>query len=117
MACSASRKTIRRRSMADAMNVEPALTSAEWAEFLNPANANWAALVYHNLSDHAAAAVGLHGKPFGFTPDEVAALEYIRARAWEWASEYLPEPPFPSKLREEYERMDDLTEGVIAKLR
>lgn len=54
--------------------MEPALTPEEWAEFLDPANEEYAPLMFRNRGDHEAAATGLFGQPFGFTKKDVELL-------------------------------------------
>lgn len=57
--------------------IPPALTPEEWAERLDPANAEWAPLAYHNRSAHASAASNLYGQPFGFDWSDVDAIRAL----------------------------------------
>ena len=56
-------------------DVNPALTREEWAEFLDPENAEWAPTHYKCYhSDHGTAAACVHDQPFGFTRGDVRTL-------------------------------------------
>jgi hypothetical protein len=58
--------------------VKAALTAEEWKEFLDPANAEWAPLAYHNRDGgHVTAAVALYGQPFGFTREDLALIDRV----------------------------------------
>lgn len=59
------------------VRIQAALTPEEWAEFLSPANKEWAPLAYHMRGSHAAAATNLYGQPFGFTHEDVRKLRAI----------------------------------------
>lgn len=57
----------------------PALTPEEWDDFLDPKNSAWAPNVFGNQSAHAAAATHLYGRAYGFTREDVEAMETLES--------------------------------------